>query len=122
MAREKIQVGKNGEEKGAHFLQEHGYTILERNYRCRLGEIDIIALDKDCVVFVEVKTRKTQNYGLPEESVNWHKQQKIEKAALHWLKTSKPPYSNFRFDVLSIGHEGIKLFKDAFQASGKYVF
>ena len=122
MSEKEILLGKDGEEKGARFLQQKGYKILGRNYRCRLGELDIIAQDKDSIVFVEVKTRQTQSYGLPEEAVNWRKQRKIEKVALHWLKLSGIQGRNLRFDVLSVSPGEIKLFKDAFKASGRYTY
>lgn len=122
MDNEKIRLGKNGEEKSIRFLQQQEYKILKRNYRCRLGEIDIIAQDKDYIVFVEVKTRKTKNYGLPEEAVTHHKQRQIEKVALHWLKTSKFKHPNLRFDVVSVTPEGLSLLKDAFPPTGKYTY
>lgn len=122
MANEKIKLGKNGEEKGACLLQQQGYEILKRNYRCRLGEIDIIAREKDCIVFVEVKTRKTKSQGLPEEAVNQYKQHQIEKVALHWLKSSGFKHPNLRFDVISVSPEGIHLLKDAFRPTGKYTY
>lgn len=74
-------IGKNGEDLAADFLQKQGYKIIERNFRTRGGEIDIIALHKDTLVYVEVKTRTSHEFGLPEESVNYFKINFLKRAA-----------------------------------------
>jgi putative endonuclease len=68
-----MTLGSWGESIAAKFLTRKGYIILERNFRCRLGEIDIIALDRKSIIFIEVKTRRNQKYGLPCEAVNTQK-------------------------------------------------
>lgn len=115
----RIKVGQAGEEMAVRYLEEQGYEILERNYRCRLGEIDIIAQDGDCIVFVEVKARGTTNYGYPEAAVGFFKQRKIAMVALHYLQNRGPV--NARFDVVAItkttaGVE-LQLIKNAFEMS-----
>ncbi len=94
-------TGLRGEAIATKYLRKKGYRILERNYRTPFGEIDIIAEDRGTLVFIEVKTRKADLFGLPEESVTIKKRERIKKAALHYLKDLKkvPPV---RFDVLSI--------------------
>ena len=72
---ERAQLGRRGEEVAAAFLERQGYTILERNFRLRQGEIDLIAAKDETVAFVEVKTRRTLDYGLPSEAVTYTKQQ-----------------------------------------------
>ncbi|MCX7793798.1 MAG: YraN family protein [Thermodesulfovibrionales bacterium] len=93
--------GIKGENLAINYLKKKGYKILERNYRTRAGEIDIIASKDGMVVFVEVKTRSTDLFGAPEESVTKEKQERLKKAALYYLKDLKnmPP---LRFDVISI--------------------
>lgn len=95
-------VGKMGEDIAVDHLEKQGYQILSCNYRCTFGEIDIIALDKDELVFIEVKTRTNTNYGLPYESVTKTKQQRIRKIAIHYVQEMHPSIYNFRFDVISI--------------------
>ena len=76
----KKQIGKNGEDIATDFLIEKGYQIIERNFNCWWGEIDIIALDKNEFVFVEVKTRSNKNYGEASEAVNTQKKKHLWKA------------------------------------------
>jgi len=88
-----IVKGREGEDIAAACLRKEGYRIIERNYRCRYGEIDIIAMDADDIVFVEVKSRKSDNFGSPEEAVGITKQRKISRVAINYLtgkKTIRP--------------------------------
>ncbi len=98
----KKNIGKSGEEIAAHFLQKKGYKILFRNYHSQYGEIDIIALDKDTLVFIEVKTR-TSNFESAFSSVSFSKQQKLTKTALDFISKNYE-YEDFltRFDVIVI--------------------
>ncbi len=112
-------LGKMGEDIAVDYLEKQGYQILLRNYRCNFGEIDIIAQDKKELVFVEVKTRRNTNYGMPFESVTKVKQQRIRKVALHYLQETRPGTFDLRFDVVSILVEGeksieIEVIKNAF--------
>ncbi len=98
------ELGKLGEEKAAEYLKDHGYSIIARNYRNRYGEIDLIALYGNTVVFVEVKTRSDRSWGNPEEAVTPQKQQKLKRLASdflyrHW---SDLPTPEVRFDVISL--------------------
>lgn len=104
-------TGKFGEEQAQKFLKKMGWKILETNYRySRLAEIDIIAKDKDYIVFVEVKTRSTTNFGHPFESISKSKLQNIFKAGLAYLQTTKENYKSYRIDVVSvIGKENPKI-------------
>ncbi|MEK7812659.1 MAG: YraN family protein, partial [Candidatus Desantisbacteria bacterium] len=85
MTYERINLGRYGEGKAANYLIKQGMKILEKNYRCGYGEVDIIANDRDTLVFVEVKTRTTSTYLSPFLAVNKHKQVQISKVALHYL-------------------------------------
>lgn len=97
-----IAIGDKGEQSAAMYLTKHGYTIIATKYRTKTGEIDIIAKDKECLVFVEVKTRRSTLYGLPAEAVNFRKQQKIINTALCFLKQRGITDSACRFDILEV--------------------
>lgn len=112
----KRQVGLTGEQMAAKYLQKQGYKILQRNFVAPHGEIDIVAQDGNFVVFVEVKRRKTQEFGLPREAVTLHKQQTIVQCAKVWLAKNKLYGTSVRFDVVDILNDEITLLKDAFRA------
>jgi len=101
---DKRGVGSLGEDLAVQFLVSAGFPILERNFRCKGGEIDIVALDpgNKSLVFVEVKTRRDLSYGAPQLAVTPFKQRQISKAALTWLAKKKMIESNARFDVIAI--------------------
>lgn len=100
IARKKL--GCDGEACAVDFLRQRGLRIIEQNFRCRFGEIDIIALDKKSVRFIEVKTRRSYDYGSGSEAVGRFKQQKIVKTALFYLAGKGWSERDFRFDVISI--------------------
>jgi putative endonuclease len=116
--KDNLLFGRAGEDTAAVFLASRGYKILQRNYKARLGEIDIIARDKETICFVEVKSRTTVRFGLPQEAVSRSKQRQIAKAALMYLKENNLLDSFARFDVVSVLSSGdgvkIELIKDAF--------
>jgi putative endonuclease len=95
-------TGKAGEDLALEFLKKRGYRIIDRNFRTRVGEIDIVARDGETVCFVEVKTRCQDCYGAPEESVDVRKQRHMVKAAMQFLKKMDLWESPSRFDVVSI--------------------
>lgn len=102
-------------------LRKEGYKIVERNYRCLYGEIDIIAMDAEDIVFIEVKSRKSDNFGSPEDAVGIIKQRKISKVALNYLQEKKLTDHNARFDIVAIrllpqGNR-VEIIKDAFDLS-----
>ena len=84
------------------YLKKKKYKILEQNYSCDVGEIDIICKDKDEIVFVEVKTRQTQKFGLPREAVTDYKQNKIRLVATIYLQKNNQLNEKIRFDVIEI--------------------
>ncbi|BHH83998.1 YraN family protein [Desulforhopalus sp. 52FAK] len=94
-------LGMEGEASAARFLKRKGYTIIEKNYRCSYGEIDLIVQDGDTLVFVEVKTRTSKDFGGPAAAVNHRKQVQISKTAHNFLTELKKD-TNARFDVVSI--------------------
>jgi putative endonuclease len=110
--------GKESESTAVKLLKKHGYKIIEQNYRTQLGEIDIIAKEKNTIVFIEVKSRKSTSYGNPKYSVTPKKKRKISMVALYFLKVTKQSGSKARFDVVSISPGGIdpeiEIIKNAF--------
>jgi putative endonuclease len=117
--------GAFGESLATKYLSECGYKVLERNFSCRTGEIDIIAIEGDSVVFIEVKTRSSERFGLPSEAVSFTKQGRMVKTALYYMQKNKLLDHMCRFDVIEIivdeeKNNRINLIKDAFQYSGKY--
>ena len=95
-------VGKLGEDLVCHYLKKNGYRILERNYRFRYGEIDIIAAKKGHTAFVEVKTRNTDAFGTPAEAVGIRKQKSILLAAQQYISQNGKPDENYTFDVAEV--------------------
>lgn len=119
----KRKIGNEKEILAVNELSSNGYTILEKNYSCRHGEIDIIGLDKNCICFVEVKYRSTAMSGLPEEAVSINKMKKICKTSQFYLYSHKE-YLNYqmRYDVVAILGNDIKIYKNAFFYVGKNAF
>ena len=95
-------LGEMGESIAATFLKGAGFSIVERNFRCVCGELDIIARDGRTIEFVEVKCRNNQNYGPPQLAVTPFKQRQISKAALVWLSKRRLYDAEARFDVVAI--------------------
>ncbi|PRX26649.1 putative endonuclease [Orenia metallireducens] len=110
-------LGRMGEELAKLFLEKEGYQIIEENFWCRYGEIDLIALQKDYLVFIEVKLSSNKSYMNPQEKVDYRKQKKLEQVARYYL-SNKQVESDFRFDVVAISGDKrdreIELFKNAF--------
>ncbi len=94
-------LGLKGEQTVVRYLRKKGWKILERNFQCRFGELDIIAKDKDCLVFCEVKTRSEGMIAAPQESVTYTKQQKMIKTAQIWAQTHHSDCP-MRFDVVAV--------------------
>lgn len=121
-----ITFGKAGEDIAAQFLKNNHYKILEKNYRTKLGEVDIIAQDEGVICFIEVKARHSDKFGRAKEAVFDAKQRQISKAALWYLKQNNLLNRSARFDVLSVNYEEqepkIELIKNAFNLTGGYTY
>lgn len=122
MVTEKQQTGRQAEQTACDFLQAQGMALLEKNYFCPQGEIDLIMNDNNTIVFVEVRFRRNTQYGTGAETVDRHKQSKLVATAAHYLqKNPKAAKNPCRFDVISLtanNSDGQKLewIPDAFQA------
>ena len=102
MRHSRLDVAKLGEKFAVEHLKTQGYQILAQNYRFRRGEIDLVAQDGERIVFVEVKTRRSLKFGLPQAAVTRRKQRQISKIALAYLKTQNLLDAPCRFDVIAI--------------------
>lgn len=113
------QTGAEYERKAGEYLAERGYEILKYNFRCRMGEIDIVARDGEYLVFCEVKYRARPGKGHPSEAVDRRKQQVISKCAAYYLMSERRTDIPCRFDVVSVEGNEITLIKDAFEYAGR---
>ena len=126
MSKQGLYLGKKGEETAVGLLKDNGYKILLRNYKTKLGEIDIIASDKGTICFIEVKTRQSDRFGLPAEAISASKQRQISKAALAFLKERKLLDKKARFDVVSILYSKdiprLDLIQNAFELDRSFTY
>jgi putative endonuclease len=102
----KLLLGQEGERLAERYLQKKGYKLVERNYRCAVGELDLIVLDRRVVVFVEVKTRTSHGFGSPLEAVEFRKQRKMIQTAQFFLSAKGLQQREARFDVIGISWTG----------------
>jgi putative endonuclease len=120
MTRARIALGKTGEDLACGELERRGYAIVARRYRCRGGELDIIARDGQTLVFVEVKARDSHAFGDAAEAVTWRKQQRIVRLATEYVMRHHFNDDPCRFDVVSIHFEDerpvIEVYQNAFHA------
>jgi putative endonuclease len=100
------EKGREGERLAARFLEKHGFRILDRNYRNRLGEIDIVAEDRGTLVFVEVRTLKASAGHSPEETIQWKKQRRLSRTALAYIQYKGLEDRPARFDVVAVEFAG----------------
>lgn len=102
MSMKRIDTGKRGEELARDFLKKRGFRILETNYRCPEGEVDIISQHKDCLVFTEVRTKTSQQFGSPEESITYTKKRRLITTARHYLQNLDNQLPLWRIDFIAI--------------------
>ena len=112
-------VGNLGEEEAVKHLKKNGYNIIERNYRLKTGEIDIIATIDDFLVFVEVKLRVSDRFGRPADAVGRNKINKIVKTSLHYMQKNNSFDKMVRYDVIEISFGEINHIEGAFEYSGR---
>ncbi len=112
-----VSGGKIGEKLACKFLKKHGYKIERKNFRCRYGEIDIIAKDKNTLCFIEVKARSTVSYGFPEEFVDSRKRKKLFKTATTYITKQQIEETDMRFDIVAVDlkEKKCRLLKNAFE-------
>jgi putative endonuclease len=123
----KMALGERGEKFAARHLRRQSYKILVRRFKSRAGEIDIVCRHKDTLVFVEVKTRKSEERGAPSEYVDFKKQQHLSRVALDYLRLLHNPQVKFRFDIVEVilrdgarNPDDIRLIQNAFELTEPY--
>jgi putative endonuclease len=110
----KRTVGIDGEDIAAAWYEAHGYQVLERNWRCREGELDLVVRSGRLVVFCEVKHRTGVGYGLPAEAITREKKQRVRHLAARWLQDAKPRPAEIRFDVAAVLNGELEMLEGAF--------
>lgn len=117
------KLGAAGEKAAVRYLKRNGYKVLARNYVCPLGELDVICLGDDGIVFVEVKTRTHELDADPEENIDARKRRKLMQVARYWLREHREPQCAYRFDALSViipdrGDPTVRHVQEAFEPTG----
>ena len=125
----KMALGERGEKFAARYLRRHSYRVLVRRFKTNAGEIDIICRHGEWLVFVEVKTRKSDDYGMPSEAVTKEKQKHMSRVALDYLRLLDHPRIRFRFDIVEVILQNgarkpadIRLIQNAFDLSEPFVY
>ncbi len=128
MPESRKELGVKGEKLAAKFLRRRGYKIIQRNYRCKLGEIDIIAERDGTIVFVEVRTRQTEEFGPPQYSITAAKRNQISRVALCYIREKNLVGQSCRFDAIAITFSPgsrrpeIEHIENAFELSRRYIY
>jgi putative endonuclease len=115
MTRNTAAAGASAEAAATRLLIERGYAIVERNFRCKAGELDLIARDGGVLVFVEVRSRADEDHGHAAEMVDAHKQRQVARVAEYYLAVRDVDYDEVRFDVVAITAGQAELFQDAWR-------
>ena len=123
-----LRLGAEGEKLACRFLRRNGYKVLYRNFKIHgRAEIDIVCRDRDTLVFVEVKTRESEDFGRPFAAVDRQKQLRVARGGLAWLRMLDNPEITFRFDVVEVvmdekAKPRFELIKNAFQLPAPYIY
>ena len=121
LTKERLSLGKFGEDLAFEKIKGLGYKKIIRNYRCPLGEVDLIARDGDTLVFIETKTRKGRSIGYAKEAVNDKKKRQLSKVALFYMKSNKLNEVRARFDVVAVslagGEQQVEVIQNAFESA-----
>jgi putative endonuclease len=114
-----LELGERGENEACNYLKKMGYQIVEKDFRCKIGQIDIIARDDNTLCFVEVKCRSSYSFGKPEEAITWRKKQRIKKISEYYMLRKRITNADIRYDAVTIYEPNndkrqISLIKNAF--------
>ena len=110
-----IETGSAAESRAVQLLVRKGYRIVERNFRCHSGELDVVARDGDVLVFVEVRSRANADHGHATEAVDVRKQKQVARVAMHYIGLRDPVFQRSRFDVVAITGDEEVLIQDAWR-------
>jgi len=108
------KLGERGEELASRWYRDHGYTVVERNWRCGAGELDLVASRGSTIIFSEVKTRSSDRFGRPATAVTRIKQERIRRLAGQWLAGRERWYDEIRFDVVEVVGGEVSVIEAAF--------
>lgn len=127
MGKEKLIFGKRGEDIATSFLEKNKYKIIAKNYKTRIGEVDVIARDREVFCFVEVRTRSSDSFCSPEETIDAKKKAQISKAALSFIRAHQLEDRPARFDIVTIlfredGGFKVNHIKNAFELDVRYTY
>jgi putative endonuclease len=122
MSQHNRDFGRSGEELARRYLEEKGFRWVASNLETKFGELDLIMTHGATMVFVEVKRRRDDQFGEPEEAVTRTKKDHMIKSALSYLDSARIQDRMVRFDVVSIGPRGIRHYRNAFSAGGSYYY
>jgi putative endonuclease len=114
MTEQRLAYGREGEDAAVAWYEQAGYRIVDRNWRCREGELDIVATGDGVVVFCEVKARGSDRFGGPAEAVTWRKQRRIRGLAVRWLAEHDGRFGEIRFDVAAVRGRKVEIIEAAF--------
>jgi putative endonuclease len=114
MTKARLELGRAGEERVAQWYVARGYRVVDRNWRCRIGELDLVLARDRWAIFCEVKTRSSLDYGHPAEAVGWRKQQRLRQLAAEWIATHDVRPRGVRFDVAAVLPGSIEVVEAAF--------
>ena len=103
---DKDALGRAGEDRAARYFEQHGYTVLDRNWRCRAGEIDLVVADRRSLVVVEVKTRRGEGFGHPFEAIDARKRVRLWRLAVEWVAAHRDVMQGRRLRIDAIGVTG----------------
>ncbi|HEY1556230.1 MAG TPA: YraN family protein [Kofleriaceae bacterium] len=110
-----VEVGANAEARAVRALEREGYRIVERNFRCHSGELDIVAFHGEVLCFVEVRSRANADHGDAAEAVDRRKQKQVARIALYFISLRDPVFQRSRFDVVAITGDRVELIQDAWR-------
>jgi putative endonuclease len=108
------ETGRTGEDLAAQWYEARGYQVVDRNWRCRTGELDLVVRHGRTVVFCEVKHRRGVDYGTPAEAITYEKKQRIRHLAARWLEDATPRPGEIRFDVAAVLDGEVEVLEGAF--------
>jgi putative endonuclease len=110
-----VALGASAEARAVALLEQRGYRVVERNFRCKSGELDIVAFDGDVLCFVEVRSRGDDAHGDAAEMIDARKQKQVARVAMHFIGLRNPVFQRSRFDVVAITGDRVELIQDAWR-------
>ena len=111
-----VAIGASAEDRAVTLLESHGYRVVERNFRCHSGELDVVAFDGEVLCFIEVRSRRDGEHGHAAEMIDRKKRRQVTNIALYFISLRNPAFRKSRFDVVAITGDRVELIQDAWRA------